>query len=341
MIIQQSGFFPESIIERSKVPIFALPEYAQYFTHIKSYNIIWLIGINETKAEFIIPFGINKKYFIRKGIFLTAPICTNESSTAKNEKTILNELVNYINKHKLCDWIVQPPNWAIFETYPDKSIYCLFGTYKIDLHSAVNIDELFVRISKDDRKDIKKAIREGVEIKIGLDCLDDAVKVISETANSANIFSPSKEILLKESFYLKQNFFIYVAYYKNQPQASVVFYSTKYCVYGIYGGSISHPFRGANSYLFWQSIQDAKIQGIKYFDFVGARINPLKESKQYRIQQFKEHFGGEFQKGYLWKYIFSPLKYKLYTLAVRIAFLMKNKPYKEDIIDQEIRRNEQ
>jgi hypothetical protein len=56
------------------------------------------------------------------------------------------------------------------------------------------------------------------------------------------------------------------------------------------------------------------------------------------MQRFKEHFGGEFIEGYLWKMNFSLLKYYLYQFLVRTILFLKGKKYKADIIDEELKR---
>jgi lipid II:glycine glycyltransferase (peptidoglycan interpeptide bridge formation enzyme) len=57
--------------------------------------------------------------------------------------------------------------------------------------------------------------------------------------------------------------------------------------------------------------------GIPRYDFVGARINPEKGSKQAAINSFKKRFGAELVEGYMWKYSLRPTRALVYTLAVR------------------------
>ena len=59
-----------------------------------------------------------------------------------------------------------------------------------------------------------------------------------------------------------------------------------------------------------------KERGVKYYDFVGARINPDEGSKYEGIQRFKSRFGGELKKGYLWKMPLNKFKYKLFCWLV-------------------------
>jgi len=337
MEIRQLSTFPDHLINASFVPVFATPGYARLLAETKSMKTLWLSGISGDLPLVMIPFTVTTG-FLKKGRFLSAPIPLSDTMNIRVEKDFLDSLIEYIKVNKLCDWIQQPPNWAIFNTLPRNVVYCPFGTYKIDLSSKLSPDELFSDIDIKDRNDIKKAMREGVEIKQGVGFIDDSLKLIRETAIKANISYPTPAVLKKELEFLDGNISVYVAYYRNEPQATTIFYSTSYCIYNLYAGSKPNPFRGSNSYLYWQAISDAKTNNIKYFDFVGARINPSPDSKHYRIQKFKEHFGGKLYQGYLWKLVISPLKYKLYNSAVRFVFFMRKRPYKEDLIDQEIER---
>ena len=64
------------------------------------------------------------------------------------------------------------------------------------------------------------------------------------------------------------------------------------------------------------------------------RINEDEDSKYHGIQRFKERFGGELIRGYMFKTILIPWKYKLFHLAYNI----KNKQKLTDVIEQEIHK---
>jgi hypothetical protein len=67
---------------------------------------------------------------------------------------------------------------------------------------------------------------------------------------------------------------------------------------------------------------------VRKFDFVGARINPEKDSKQESINLMKKRFGATLSEGYMWKYSLRPWRASLYSLGVR---LLRG----GDIVDQE------
>jgi lipid II:glycine glycyltransferase (peptidoglycan interpeptide bridge formation enzyme) len=68
----------------------------------------------------------------------------------------------------------------------------------------------------------------------------------------------------------------------------------------------------------WEAIRQFRDLGVNRLDFVGVRINPEKGSKQEGIMIFKQRFGGKLFQGYIWKYSFRPLKFAIYSLAVRL-----------------------
>lgn len=85
----------------------------------------------------------------------------------------------------------------------------------------------------------------------------------------------------------------------------------------------------------WNVIKKMKENNVKFYDFMGARMNPEVGSKYEGIQRFKERFGGELKKGYLWKYSLNDFKYWLYRLLV---FIYSKGHFHGDIIDQERKR---
>ena len=317
------------------IPIFATQVYADYLKETKNYNTIWFMAkIHE--MDYVIPFGVKKKGPFKKGLFLSEVICFDAENIIEHEKEFLNEIVAYIKKNNLCDWIEQPPNWALFNTYPNNAVFAKFGTYRIDL-SKFTEDELFANIKRNDRQDINKALRENVEIVKDDKCFEDSIDLINNTLSIEKIDSFTKDKLDTIRSFFKNNYLDYTAYFNKIPQSSCIYFFNSFSTYAMYAGS-SKPVRGSNSLLYWEANKDSKKRNIKYFDFVGARINPDIDTKQYRIQKFKAHFGTELKEGFIWKMILNKKKYILYKLFIRINNMLKGKKNKGDIIDQELIR---
>ena len=320
-----------------KIPIFATQNYADYLKEIKNHDTVWFAHIENNTACYLLPFTVVKKLIFRKGYFLTGVISFIRENSPKKEKEFLENVIFHIKKDNLCDWIQQGPNWALFNTFPSGSKAVKYGTYRINLKDK-NESELFKAIKKIDRQDINKAIRSEVKIKKGGDYLESSLEIINDTAKKGDLQLLTLDEAKKLLFYFNDNLKIYVSYKDNIQQSATIFIGNKYCLYAFYSGSKKGPFRGSNSYLFWEAIKDAKNGNSIFFDFVGARINPPPGSKLERIQRFKEHFGSEFVQGYLWKMNFSYIKYFIYRIIVRLMYFVKMKRYKPDIIDEEIKR---
>jgi hypothetical protein len=320
----------------NKVPVFATQEYADYLYASENIRTIWFIEEVKGQITFIIPLAIERKYNFKKGYFLTA-VNTIDIFHFENEKKYLNDVVDLIKKYKICDWIQQPPNWAIFNEVPSNSIFCEYGTYRTNLEINTE-NELNSKLQHEARRLIKKAISNNIIIKSGQELIEDCSRVFSEAFYNGNKTLPSRKEIEKMLEKLSDHIQIYIAYYNSIPQSCVIFYSNQYCLYAVYAGLIPSSKNGVNHLLYWEAIKDAKKRGIKYFDFVGARIEPLKGSKQEYIQRFKKDFGGEFIKGFIWKLPISKAKYIFYNILQRTIVWIKFQKYKGDIIDQELKK---
>ena len=321
---------------KDKIPVFALPGYAKFLEYQKGYKTIWFIKQLNSKSFLIIPFVYWKKFFVTKGMFLTSVININVKESLEKESVFIDEVIKKIKEKQLCHWIQQPPNWAIFNYIPEDSVYCKFGTYRIYLQDIDNEEELLQSFQSKNRQYIRKAIREGIEIKKGKNYLTDAINLINKTANDANLEVLKKQEIDKLIQLLdEKHVSVYVSYMDSIPQTSLISFSSRYAKYTIYAGAIDKPHKGANPYLYFVAIKDALIDKTIFFDFVGARINPDKETKQYGIQKFKSHFGTNLIEGYLWKLVINKSRYYIYTKAVKLYYALTSRDFNGDIIDQE------
>ena len=65
----------------------------------------------------------------------------------------------------------------------------------------------------------------------------------------------------------------------------------------MHGGSISKPLAGAMNLLQWEAMCFFRKLGVRYYNFVGTRIDPEPGSKQEGLSMFKQRFGGELKRG--------------------------------------------
>jgi lipid II:glycine glycyltransferase (peptidoglycan interpeptide bridge formation enzyme) len=161
-------------------------------------------------------------------------------------------------------------------------------------------------------------MKNGVKIKGGVEYLSSAYNMIKDTfARSKMGFMGVREF----ERYVKslgENIKILMAEYQSIMQSCTVIPFSQHSAYYVYGGSISNPVVGATNLLHWEAIRQFREIGVKQYDFVGVRINPQKGSKQEGLSQYKERFGGQLIRGYIWKYPLRSLGSYLYNLAVRL-----------------------
>jgi hypothetical protein len=203
--IPGSGFYSE------KIPIFATQNYADYLKELKNHDTIWFVNLEGNIVTYLLPFAVIKKSIFRKGYCLTGVISFDSGIYPDREKGFLEEVILYIKKNKICDWIQQGPNWAVFNTAPSGSKAVKYGTYRIFLKDK-NEDDLFLLIDKRDRQDINKAVRSEVKVNKGVDFLDNSLEIINVTSKIADLQTITLPEARKLISYFNDHLKIYVSY---------------------------------------------------------------------------------------------------------------------------------
>jgi len=300
---------PIPINWHSGLPIFA----SESFLKAVSDKYGWLGGIDETgDLRCILPYTIIKKAIFRMVRFRVETIEVNKELSIEEEKAFLNSAVNYfrsIGAHM----IIPATTNTIFRTYPDNADVAPYGSYVIDLTQSE--DNIWRNIDRIMRQNIKTAMKKGVTIIDGSHDLELAHKLIVETFQRSKLPFMGFEEFNNFVKGLGDNSKILIADCNGVPQSYVVFGFSDYCAYAIYAGNIDNQQQGANKLLYWEAIRLFKSLGIQRYDFVGARINPEKGSKQESINALKKRFGAQLKQGFIWKYSINPMMFKLYCLA--------------------------
>lgn len=305
------------------LPIIAQPDYLL----LQSSNYGYFVS----DENIIIPFVVISRLGLKWVVLTSSPL---NSSSADKERVLLDEIIKYAKKQN-CIYITCA-NQALFNFYPPGSKHCVFGTYKVSLE--LTEEELFKNLHAKHRNVIRKAEKDGINIYHGIIFSKDCISVIVDTYKRQGI--PFNPMTFNSLQLLKENVDFWVAKDRdNNLQGSAIFLWNKNntCFY-MYGGSAQNHHTGALNLLQWKAMLHMKEQDVKYFDFVGARVNPPKGSKYEGIQLFKSRFGSTMYKGYLFKIILSP-RYHFINLLLNAYFLLTyGKRFKGDMIDQEIKR---
>jgi len=286
------------------------------FLKVVSDKYGWLGGVdNAGKLRCILPYTIVRKMLIRMARFRVETLPVGEELDLQDEKAFLNSVVDYLRAIG-ADMIIPATTNTIFRTYPDGAIAAPYGSYVIDLSQPEHA--LWKKIHKITRQNINTAKKNGVTIQTGIEQLDAAYALTLETFKRSKLPFMNHEAYKRYALGLGENCMIMVAYYQGIAQSCTLYAFSDYCAYAVYGGNIAGTHQGAMKLIQWESMRLFNSLGVKRFDFVGARINPEKDSKQDALSSFKRRFGATLREGYMWKHSLHPFKYRLYCIAARL-----------------------
>ena len=276
----------------------------------------WIGGIDDSgKIRCVLPYTVIHKPFIRMVRFRVETIPVEEELDVREEKSFLNSAIEFFRSNGE-DMIIPATTNTIFRSYPDGAVVAPYGSYIIDLNQPEQT--LWSNFSASHRRKVRLATKKGVQIKYGLEYLKIAYELVRDTFKRSRMRFMGYEAFERFVRGLGENVRILIADYQGKVQGCVVIPFSNYSAYYVYGGSIPQPITGANNLLHWEAIRQFRGLGVKRYDFSGVRINPQKGSKQEGLMIFKQRFGGQLIKGYMWKYSLHPLKFAAYCLAVRI-----------------------
>lgn len=303
---------PINIDWHSGLPVFA----CENFLKAVGDEYGWLGGFDvKGTLRCILPFTIIRKAVFRMVRFRVETIPVGEELTSREENSFLNSVVDHFRATG-ADIIIPATTNTIFRTYPVGADAAPYGSYVIDLSQPE--DMLWRNIDRITRQNINTARKKGVTIRNGIEHLDEAYKLIADTFKRSKLPFMNYDSFRRFVCGLGENGKILVADYQGVAQSYVFFAFSDYCAYAIYAGNLPAQHAGANKLLYWEAIRLFKQLGVKLYDFVGARIDPEKGSKQEGINLLKKRFGARLVVGYMWKYPLRPLKSLLYSLAVRL-----------------------
>lgn len=308
--------------EEGNLPIFC----QEKFLKSRSDNYGWFFENGK-----ILPFIIDKRLIFKRLIF-TDTIYSIVPFSVEEEKDFLNQVVEQTRLQLKVDFIAKPQANVFFNALPSHAIGAEWGSFVVGINEE---DDLILKKFKSrTRTKVRKAIKNNV--KVQLDKLDDVYSIIKHTfeRQGEGVLSPSKsyiESLVKNN---KKNILILSAYHQTRLQGGIIVLFDKNKAYYYYGGSVQKPFDGSLFLLHFEAMKLLRNQGVQVYDFMGARTVVSKGSKVQGIQRFKQQFGTTLKKGYVFKTVFKPIKYRLFNLAVAIAYKFKGGKYEGDPIDQ-------
>jgi len=254
------------------------------------------------------------------------------------ESEFLERLVAFVEKNDLADRIVQPENFAIFQSPPPGSISARFGTYYLDL-IAHDEEALFSKLHGKHRNAIRNAENKGVCIRFGPETLEDFYRLYIETTSRSGLYCEPYSYFTEMHRALQQNVLCGIAMHEDKPLGGLFMPYTRFGAFYLHGASAEkQSVNGAMSLLHWEAIRWLKAQQVRRYDFVGARLSNITGTRLEGIQQFKKRFGAELETGYLWKTDINRSKCTIFDLALNAKMKLKRSAKPLDIIDQELQK---
>lgn len=288
--------------------------------------------------SYVLGVRVKKKLFFKYAFFPSEPFMYK--SSGESLKDFLNQVCVYLKCECGIHWINENDTASLFMDYPDGAISIPFGSHVVDLTKSE--EDLWKGVHSKHRNVIKKAEKDGVVIESGTTdkLISDYHMIDIETWERSNKKADNQYELGNFIKSLKENAIIYMAYKDGEAQSGAIFYFNTQMCYYMLGANTNSPSTGSGNLLQWKAMLDMKEKGVKNYSFVGCRINEDENSKYHGIQRFKERFGGELVKGYLFKVIFCKYKYILFKALLAIKSFIRTGSIicPKDIIDQEIHK---
>ena len=276
----------------------------------------WLGGFSRSgELRCFLPYTIVRRAIFRLARFRVETIPIAEGFTVAEEKSFLDKAMDFFRSRGI-DMVIPATTNAVFRTFPEGAEAAPYGTYVIDL--SLPEEALWKNVAKVCRRNIGSAIKSGVIIRTGLEYVDVSHRLVRETFRRSRLPFMSLAAYRRYVAGLGDYARLLVAEHQGTIQSSTLFAFSDPCVFAVYGGNLGKIPQGTMKLIQWEGIRLFQKLGVKRFDFFGARINPACGSKQEAINSFKRHFGATLVQGYIWKFPFRPLKYRLYQLASRL-----------------------
>ncbi len=288
----------------------------------------WLGGFDAAdKLRCVLPFTIVRKAILRMVRFRVETIPVSGDLDLEQETQFLQKVVEHFRAQNV-DMIVPASANALFRVCPEGAISAPYGSFVVDLTQPE--ETLWANLHSKHRNVVRSAMKNGVQICTGPEHLEVVYETVRDTLARSKMGFMSQGEFRKFAASLGENLKLFVAIHEGRVQGCAALPFSQHAAYYLYGGSATGPVTGAMNFLHWEAMRQFRSLGVQRYDFVGARINPEKGSKQEGLLMFKERFGGRLNQGFMWKYHFRPLKSFVYSLAARLKS-------GGDVVDQERR----
>jgi hypothetical protein len=303
-----------------------LPIYASAsFLRTLSREHGWLAGVNEDgRLRCVLPFARLRKAGLRLIRFATETLPLGGPLGLEEEREFLNRAVEHFRAAG--DHVIIPGTFtSLFRQAPDGAIACGYGSYVVDLGQTE--EAIWAGLHQKHRNVIRAAEKKGVTVR-RIPGVDELIfnLIKGSFVRSAKSWVGALRVRLRmrlsdfqrQAEALGPHSTTFLAEHEGRPQGCAVIHFSRHSAYYMHGGAADHPVTGAMNLVHWEAMRQLRAEGVREYNFVGARLNPEPGSKQEGLARFKERFGGELRRGCMWKFHLRPGRARLYELLGRI-----------------------
>ncbi|MDR2655895.1 MAG: peptidoglycan bridge formation glycyltransferase FemA/FemB family protein [Oscillospiraceae bacterium] len=166
--------------------------------------------------------------------------------------------------------------------------------YRLDINGR-SADELFKSFNESTRRNIRKAIKFGVEVKVcGLEMVDEFARMMAVTGQRDGFMTRPANYFKNMFEVMGENFRLYIAFFGGRPISGAVCAHFGHVTYYIYGAS-DNVYRNVmpNYLMQWEMIKWAAENGSDIYDFMGISGDlENKNGPAYGLYRFKRGFNG-------------------------------------------------
>jgi hypothetical protein len=305
-----------------------LSEYTRFQKHLddSEYHIV-----HDTESGCYIPVKIYKRKGFRFGQIKHSPVSVDGEVDARTQSGFFDHFIKFCRDKNYCVRFVQPPPSGLLQAVPAGADHIDFGSYIIDL-SGQSEEEILGKFHPKYQKAVSHTARHYNKIVTGKEALDDFYDLYLGTMKRAGIYPVARsEFQLLIDYLGEERVTTAVIHDSERPVGAVFILATKYAAFVTHAGSIGKTkLYGSMKFLNYEMMKLMKSRGVKRYDFVGVRINNRNPALE-GIFRFKQGFGGDLKKGYLWKLDINKSAAATFNLLQKVRV---GKQPLQDIIDQ-------
>ncbi len=304
-----------------RLPVFGTAAYLSS----RSDEFGWYVG-----GGFALPFYIDRRAVFRRLVVTSAPVRTGDGPPCL-ERDFVNEFIRSIRVERRVDFIAKPQANVVFSAPPDGCDVVDWGSYVAPLD--VDDDVLLARVQPRTRSSIRRAMRDGVRIEVTSD-VGLIYSLLRDTMVRQRLpFYPSARFLERCAANQPEIVRFYASQLPDRAQGCAVVFFNRLGGYYYYGGSIAQPHPGSMPLMHHRIMTDLRDLGVRTYDFMGARVVVEPGSRMEGIQRFKSHMGTSFVRGYSFRCVVRPFRYRLFNRVADVYLRLRGQRYAGDAID--------